>query len=194
MRKLIVKDSVFESVQIVTGESGAEQYAGAELEKYLGKAGISCKGGLAVRIRIDPALQRDGYRICVCEECGISICGGNGRGVIYGVYAFLEKYAGMRFFMPGLEKIGEGDIVVNEGFSFAPVFEMRQSDWRCGNSNVDWCVKNGINQRAIPKEMGGHIKYGGFVHTMESLVGVPQDKQPCLSDPAVLEKAKPWRQ
>ena len=190
MRKLIVKDSVIEGVQILAGESGAERYAGAELEKYLEKAGISCKGGFAVKVQIDPELTRDGYRICVCEQCGISICGGNGRGVIYGVYAFLEKYAGMRFFMPGLEKMGEGDIVVNEGFSFAPVFEMRQSDWRCGNSNVDWCVKNGINQRAIPKEMGGHIKYGGFVHTMESLVGVPQDKQPCLSDPAVLEKAK----
>ena len=190
MRKLIVKGKAIESVRILTGESGSEQYAGAELEKYLGKAGIPVGEGMTVRVQEDKTLQRDGYRICVCENEGISICGGNGRGVIYGVYAFLEKYAGMRFFMPGLEVLGDGDIVIDEGFAFTPAFEFRQSDWQCGNSNVDWCVKNGINQREIPKEMGGHVKYGGFVHTMESLVGVPQDKQPCLSDPAVLEKAK----
>ena len=190
MRKLIVKDNVAESVHIIAGESGPEQYAGAELAKYLGKIGIPAGDGLAVKAQIDPALDRDGYRICVCEQDGISICGGNGRGVIYGVYAFLERYAGMRFFMPGLESLGEGDIVVEDGFAFTPVFEFRQSDWQCGNSNVDWCVKNGINQRVIPKEMGGHVKYGGFVHTMESLVGTPQNQQPCLSDPEVLKKAK----
>ena len=189
MRKLIVKDNVAESVHIIAGESGPEQYAGAELAKYLGKIGIPAGDGLAVKAQIDPALDRDGYRICVCEQDGISICGGNGRGVIYGVYAFLERYAGMRFFMPGLESLGEGDIVVEDGFAFTPVFEFRQSDWQCGNSNVDWCVKNGINQRVIPKEMGGHVKYGGFVHTMESLVGTPQNQQPCLSDPEVLKKA-----
>lgn len=190
MRKLIVKGKNIESVRILTGESGSERYAGAELEKYLGKAGISVGEDLTIRVQEDKTLQRDGYRICVCENEGISICGGNGRGVIYGVYAFLEKFAGMRFFMPGLEVLGDGDIVIDEGFAFTPAFEFRQSDWQCGNSNVDWCVKNGINQREIPKHMGGHIKHGGFVHTMESLVGVPQDKQPCLSDPAVLEKAK----
>ncbi len=190
MRKLIVKEKNIESVRILTGESGSERYAGAELEKYLGKAGIPSGEDLTIRVQEDKTLQRDGYRICVCENEGISICGGNGRGVIYGVYAFLEKFAGMRFFMPGLEVLGDGDIVIDEGFAFTPAFEFRQSDWQCGNSNVDWCVKNGINQREIPKHMGGHIKHGGFVHTMESLVGVPQDKQPCLSDPAVLEKAK----
>jgi len=190
MRKLIVKGKTAESVRILPGKSGAERYAGEELEKYLGRIGIPVGDELTIRVQEDSTLQRDGYRICVCENDGISICGGNGRGVIYGVYAFLEKYAGMRFFMPGLEGNGEGDIVIEEGFSFTPVFEFRQSDWPCGNSNVDWCVKNGINQREIPKHMGGHIKHGGFVHTMEALVGTPQDKQPCLSDPAVLEKAK----
>lgn len=190
MRKLIVCEKEYTTVQITAGETAAEQYAGAELIKYLEKAGIAAGDGIGIRVQLDSAIDRDGYRICVCPDCGISICGGNGRGVIYGVYAFLEKYAGMRFFMPGLETLGNGDIAVNEGFAFTPVFEMRQSDWQCGNSDVDWCVKNGVNHRVIPEEMGGHVKYGGFVHTMERLVGVPQNQQPCLSDPAVLEKAK----
>ncbi len=190
MRKLIVCEKEYDSVRITAGESAPEQYACGQLQQYLEKAGLRTGDGLEIKLQTDSAIDRDGYRICVCDCGGISICGGNGRGVIYGVYAFLEKYAGMRFFMPGLESLGEGDIVVNEGWSFTPPFEMRQSDWQCGNSNVDWCVKNGVNHRVIPKEMGGHVKYGGFVHTMESLVGVPQNQQPCLSDPAVLEKAK----
>jgi len=178
---------MIESVQIKAGESAPEKYAGAELEKYLGKIGIPSGNGLDIKVEIDPSIDRDGYKISVSED-SIAIFGGNGRGVIYGVYAFLERYAGMRFFMPGLEKLGEGDIAVDEGFEFTPVFEMRQSDWQCGNSNVDWCVKNGINQRDIPEEMGGNMKYGTFVHTMQMFTGVPQHEQPCLSDPEVLEK------
>ena len=64
MRKLIVKGKAIESVRILTGESGSEQYAGAELEKYLGKAGIPVGEGMTVRVQEDKTLQRDGYRIC----------------------------------------------------------------------------------------------------------------------------------
>lgn len=189
MRKLFVKGKEIPAIRLTVGASDAEQYAASELVKYLVKlADIGTDGEFAVKIGIDPSIDRDGYKICVCAECGISICGGNGRGVIYGVYAFLERYAGVRFFMPGLETYGEGDITVDEGFSFTPVFEFRQSDWQCGN-DVDWSVKNGINNRIIPAEKGGYIKYGGFVHTMTNLVGTPPNEQPCLSDPENLKKA-----
>ncbi len=189
MRKLILGETEATSVQIITGSSAAETYAGAELTKYLAKIGIGTGDGVTIRIAEDKTLPDDGYQIHACPCCGIEISGGNGRGVIYGVYGFLEKYAGVRFFMPGLETLGDGDIVVGEDYSYTPVFELRKSDWRCGR-DTDWSVKNGVNDLVIPAEMGGYVKYGGFVHTMESLVGVPQDKQPCLSDPAVLEMAK----
>ncbi|MBQ3126170.1 MAG: DUF4838 domain-containing protein [Clostridia bacterium] len=189
MRQLIVKGTLIESIQILSGESGPEQYAAQEMAAYLSRIGIKMGSGMQMHIALDDTLPRDGYSITACPDCGISIRGGNGRGVIYGVYGFLEHYAGMRFFMPGLESPGEGDIVVDEDYAFTPVFEFRQSDWQCGNSNVDWCVKNGINQRAIPPEMGGHMKYGAFVHTMTTLVGTPPREQPCLSDPEVLKKA-----
>ncbi len=189
MRKLIIGEKQADSVQIVTGPSPAEAYAGAELAKYLAKIGIEAGDGVTITVQEDKDLPPDGYKIHACPCCGIAITGGNGRGVIYGVYGFLETYAGMRFFMPGLETYGDGDIVVQEDRTFTPVFELRKSDWKCGR-DADWSVKNGINDLVIPPEMGGYVKYGGFVHTMENLVGTPQDKQPCLSDPAVLEKAK----
>lgn len=62
-----------------------------------------------------PKISRDGYKNGVCECCGSSITGGNVPEEIYGVFAFLEKYAGMRFFLPTLETYGDGDIIVNEG-------------------------------------------------------------------------------
>nr|MBQ4319729.1 DUF4838 domain-containing protein [Clostridia bacterium] len=190
MRKLIVNNDAFSGVRIVTSSgTPAEKYAASELEKYLGRAGISVTSdGAVISLAIDSTIGRDGYSI-EASDGQIAITGGNGRGVIYGVYALLEKYAGMRFFMPGLETCGEGDIIIDEGCEFVPVFEFRQSDWPCGNDDADWCVKNGINQRDIPEEMGGNMKYGLFVHSMNRLVGTPHNEQPCLSDPEVLKKA-----
>lgn len=39
----------------------------------------------------------DGYRLCI-DAGRMSIIGGNGRGVLYGVYSFLEKYLGCRWY------------------------------------------------------------------------------------------------
>ncbi|MBE6597860.1 MAG: DUF4838 domain-containing protein [Ruminococcaceae bacterium] len=192
MRKLIVKGTEIAAVNITSGESAPEKYAAAELAKYLDKiAGITTGGGYPITVKIDDRLHRDGYRISICDTTGLYILGGNGRGVIYGVYAFLEKYAGVRFFIPGLEVYGSGDIIVDEGFSHTPVIDFRQSDWMCGR-DVEWRVKNGINDRVIPEEMGGYIKMadGAGVHTMETLTGADQYReQPCLSDPENLAKA-----
>ena len=188
MRKLIVNESIYESVRISAGKSAAEQYAAAELSAYLSKMGIPAGDGARIRISASKRLKRDAYAITVSEK-GIRIAGGNGRGVLYGVYALLEKYAGARFFLPELETIGEGDIVVKEDCAHTPIFEYRQSDWPCGR-DAAWSVKRGINDFFIPEEMGGRIKYGGFVHTMTALLGADQYKeQPCLSNPENLKKA-----
>ena len=188
MRQLVIKGTAFASVNVTCGESGPERYAAAELKRYLEKIGVAADGGAAVTVKTEASLPRDAVRIRVREN-GLALEGGNGRGVIYAVYAFLERYAGMRFFMPGLETLGEGDIAVDEDYEHVPVFEMRQVDWRCGNSSVDWKVKNRINQGSIPAGQGGGITYGGFVHTIGALTGTPGDTQPCLSDPENLKKA-----
>ena len=191
MRNLIIKGQTIPAVRICAGESAPEQYAAKELGAYLAKLGIpvtEADDAYPMITAIDPTVGCDGYRIAVTEDA-LTVFGGNGRGVIYGVYRMLEKFAGVRYYMPGLETLGEGDIVIDADDAFVPVFEMRQSDWQCGNTSVDWCLKNGINHRPIPAEQGGHIKYGTFVHTMGRLVGVEEPHQPCLSDPENLAKA-----
>ena len=187
-RKLLIGGTAYTMARIASGPSDPEKYAASELRRYLGQIGIWEGDGASFELSIDLSVGRDGYVIEPGSGGTVVIRGGNGRGVIYGVYAFLERYAGVRYFMPGLETLGTGDVDVGEGCALTPVFEMRQSDWQCGNGNADWCVKNGINQRDIPKKQGGNIKYGGFVHTIAGLTGTPADRQPCFSDPGILEK------
>ncbi len=193
MRKLIIKGKEITAVRLLPGETAPEQFAAAELARYLEKAaGISADGDEPIRITVDSAIGTDGYRISICPEKGLCIAGGNGRGVICGVYAFLEKYVGCRFFTPELEAFGEGDIVVDESIALIPTIGFRQSDWQCGR-NMDWRIKNGLNDRFIPPEKGGYIKLSDKAgcHTMELLTGADQNKeQPCLTDPENLEKAK----
>ncbi|MBE6726403.1 MAG: DUF4838 domain-containing protein [Ruminococcaceae bacterium] len=186
-RKLVIGGESFVRFSVTSGKSGPEQYAAAELKKYLKKMGLYEGEGASFSLTLDLSLNRDSYAIVPGENGEISVTGGNGRGVIYGAYAFLEHYAGARFFMPGVETLGSGDIAVNEPFVHDMIFEMRQSDWQCGNSDVDWCLKNSINQREIPASKGGNIKYGGFVHTIASLAGTDSKSQPCFSDPEILD-------
>lgn len=194
MRKLFIDQKEIIDVSITHGGSSAEAYAAAEMKKYLAQTtGMQANGGYPITLAIDATIGQDGFAINISEENGLCITGGNGRGVIYGVYEFFERFAGCRFFMPNLETLGEGDIVVNEGYAYTPLLEFRQSDWSCGNDLV-WSVKNKINNRTIPhrtvfpKELGGCQKYAGgkFAHTMKLLTG---EDVPCLSDPNTLQKA-----
>ena len=191
MRALTVKGTRYDSARVFSSENAPEQYAAAELAKYLEKMGVPAgEGGLGFDLSIDPAIGRDGFAIRIGED-RISITGGNGRGMLYGVYGFLEKYAGARFFMPGLETLGEGDIVVDEDYAFTPIFEFRQLDWICGNVDEDWRLKNRVNYYArgtTAAHKGGQMKYGAFVHTLGGFTNTPPDQQPCLSDPENLKK------
>ena len=146
MNKITVKGKEFTAARVTAGDSAPEIYASAEMKKYLEKLGIPEGDGAEITIRIDNSIGRDGYAVTAGEDGRIVIGGGNGRGAIYGVYALLERCAGVRYYMPGVEKIGKNGLTVDSDFSHTPIFEMRQSDWKCGNGSPDWCVKNGINQ------------------------------------------------
>ena len=198
-------------VTITAGDTPAEQTALSELTEYLTKRSITVSaGGYPIAISIDASLGDDSYcveAVIEGDNRGMKIRGGNGRGVLYGVYGFLEEYAGLRAFTPTLEVFPtEGDVIIKEGklLEFTPVFEMRINDWyrwAVGNPETyAWCVKNGVNMidgwwEPWDKDTGmwgGAWDYGGlFVHTIGTLTetGGGGDKNPCLTDPALLEKA-----
>lgn len=134
----------------------------------------------------------EGFIITVFDG-RLYIAGNEKRGTLYGVYTFLENYIGWRFLTEDTEILKEGDIDLEEGL-FEEQFP--SMEWRdvCipAYLPIDIAVKRKINssyRRNFPEHMGGSFLYPGrFVHTMESLLGVPQHQQPCFSDEENLKK------
>ena len=195
------------SVRISAGSSASEQYAARELQAYLEKMSITVEenGEFPMTIQTDASLGDDSYRITTGASIadGMIIAGGNGRGVLYGVYSFLEEKAGVRFYTPVLETCSSGVISLKADMdlSYTPIFELRQHQWG-GSTRVsgwetrntpEWCVKNKVNMNMIygdfSEELGGSWKYGLWCHTMGQLTGCPMTEQPCLTDLENLERA-----
>ncbi len=194
-------ENVLNRICVTTGESESEIFAGKELTSYLSQKGIDAgKDGFPISIYIDPTLGEDSFSIDATlsgENIGMTVIGGDGHGVLYGVYKFLEEYAGVRYFTPDLEKIPMGDVVLKEGnlLSYEPFFESRRLNWNCVAKSAMWNTKQGINGHdgiLTSDKFGGKELYGAglFVHTLGKLseTGGGADPNPCLTDPAILEK------
>ncbi len=134
----------------------------------------------------------EGFVISVFDN-SLFITGNEKRGTLYGVYTFLEEFCGWRFFTQDTEILLDGDVTLEEG-----IFEEQfpQLEWRDvaipAYMKCDISAKRKINSsylRPFTEEMGGSFLYPGrFVHTMESLLDVPQHQQPCFSDEENLKK------
>ena len=194
------EDNVLKRACIITGESENERYAGEEMAYYLQLKNVElADDGFPIIIFFDPALIADSFFVDVTlrgEEASMTIRGGGDSGALYGVYHFLEQYAGVRYFTPTLEKIPEGDIVLWDGnmLAYEPYFEYRHSNWYGAEDeeSASWNVKVGMNgSGSIPDVMGGKWNYGPlFVHTIGILSGTGRSDSPnpCLSDPNILRK------
>ena len=107
-------------VSIFTGETESEVYAGEELAKYLQQKNVTVQadGAFPITLSIDSSLEDDAFVITAVtsgENAGMTIVGGNERGVLYGVYKFLEELGGVRYFMPGLETVPDSEITISDG-------------------------------------------------------------------------------
>ena len=122
------------------------------------------------------ALGDEGFTIMTAGE-KLIIAGGELRGTLYGVYDFLERQLGCRWFTTELEIIPSNATIkidANLNDTQKACFEYRDDFWSCV-FNADWKVKHKINSdngSALPQEYGGGISYAGFAHTMNALVPV----------------------
>lgn len=194
----ITQENALVSANIITGESEREIFAGKELASYLTKKNVKiADDGFPIIVIRDATLGNDCFTVDAVlrgEEASMTIRGGGGSGVLYGVYRFLEAFAGIRYFTPELEKIPEGDIVLKDGnlLAYTPYFEYRFSNWFFAEQEdaALWNVKVGMNGNGfISDEMGGKWNYGDmFVHTIGWLseTGNSMSPNPCLSDPNIL--------
>ena len=173
------------------GES--ELYAAEELAKYLKMKGLTIKeGAFPITLTVDESVGVDSFIINATlsgENPRMTIVGGNGRGVLYGVYKFLEEFGGVRYFTPDLEKVPNDAIILTEGeiLSYTPFFEDRRLNWNAVRTDADWCTKQGVNGHdgELSAKYGGKNVYGSglFVHTLGALTetGDGLSPNPCLS-------------
>ena len=158
-------------------------------------------------------LGTDGYDIKTVGS-DLVIAGGEQRGTLYGVYAFLEKYLNCRWFTKDLINVPESKTVVipaSIAISEKPYLEYRETDWSSPR-DVEYSVanrQNGNIYRYLSPENGGNFGYAGsFAHTLTNTI-VPastffeshpewfaQDEfgnrtkdQLCLTNPDVLNEA-----
>ena len=159
------------------------------------------------------ALPREGY--FYCNDGENLVFGGNGRGLLYGVYAFLEDELGIRFFNPDVTHIPRRSRI-EIGLldrTDAPVMEYREpSMWEARHN--EYATRRRINgnfsRSRVPK-FGGGVGYalGYFVHTFTRLLPpdvyfddhpeyyaeidgqrIREKTQLCLSNPDVLALVK----
>lgn len=165
---------------VLTDESDARLIAAGEtLSKYMKEITgrdfpVSAEGdGLEFTLGYSSAIADNGYIIETVEN-KVSIMGNGTRGVIHGVYAFLEKYCGCNWYTSTLYSIPENKnltIPSGEKTEYKPFFEYTDTDW-ISPRDVEYSLANGLNgnpYRAIPDELGGTVEYiSGFAHTFGS--------------------------
>ena len=101
----------------------------------------------------------DDYDIIV--KNGLVIINGGKRGILYGVYSFIEKCLGVRFFTKDVEKLLYRDKIEITDFtdSQRPVFEYRDiCDWAA--FDTDFSVKSKVNGSFVRRL---HAADGGSV-------------------------------
>ena len=150
---------------------------GIQLPIYLDSYPLSTKGKILVGISSNTEdYSTDEYHFEIKDK--IIFFNGGIRGLQYGIYTFLEKYLGFRFFSTNVEKIKfEKNIYLNNlEERYNPPFEYREiCDWNAWDP--DFSVKSKINGnfvRKLREEDGCSFGFaGGFkglVHTFSKLV------------------------
>lgn len=171
-----------------SGAPAAEEFAGEELRRHLHGmigAGMSLRYRFrtpahriwindreaAVDAGIDRARLPDSPEQFLVEARGrdLHILGGGPRGVLYGVYEFLE-HLGCRWFTPEVCHVPRRRNleILPLSLTGRPAFEYRDNfNWDTGDPL--WRVRNRMNgwYTPLPDYMGGQISYapGTFVHT-----------------------------
>lgn len=214
---------------IVTHQYADEtvRYAASELQKYLLKSTNavvpyfsdrcpmrSPEIRLGANVRGETSAEKDIYADgFVIRSAGdnITITAATSRGVLYGVYRFLELFCNFKCFTKSVEKIDRIEVLEIEldEIREEPAFEYRDAYFRFAYDG-DFAAKNRLNGSLcdISVAKGGRMKWFNFHHSFFDLVspGKYFDTHPeyfsewegkrinngqlCLTNPKVLEIAE----
>ena len=227
-------------VEVPADATPSERLAKKELEKCLSLAtGCGALAGdypIVVKERRDgDSLPEDSFGIDV-TPARMTIVGANARGVMYGVYEVLKRYAGMRWVTPG----DDGEYCVHMGGTVTvpvgretqkPFLRIRRTIGDDENAAF-WHARNGMQTGLSTRRLlsnrelfealgargsavGGHImsdlligkscgakdrvarrdalfaehpEYFPLIDGERIKILTPQDPNPCVSNPAVLDR------
>ncbi len=180
---------------VAAGDDTVSQFAAVELAKYLHAAtGAEFNGSKKIHLKIAEQEPADGFSLRVDGNGDIEITGNNGRGLVYGVYDFLERVAGCRFFGPFdyMEVVPKADKLTVPEFSLtdAPLMNYRFPHYCNDNRNpgalehlyamADYATKNRYNvelqkidfpygaEPATPRSQAVYGKRGGIVPLLKN--------------------------
>ena len=124
---------------IVCGTSTVEENASGILRHWIetitGKKMVGGKGLIDLHIEED-SKNEEGYSIINKPE-KLSIVGRGPRGILYGVYGFLEKYLDVHYYAPGVTTHGDGAEIGEIEESFSPILEYRQDSFYLGKDDLE---------------------------------------------------------
>ena len=138
------------------------------------------------------------------------IAGGRRRGTLYGVYEFLERFVGCRWFRADVSSIPRHDVLALRPITMRKRTKLEYREPYCTEfRDGDLAARNRANSSAanLGEQHGGKVTYGPFVHTFEHLLPVAEHfsehpewyseidgtrtsdhTQLCLTNPEVLER------
>jgi hypothetical protein len=169
-------------VVVATDASPSERYAAEELRDHferagvrLGLAGGAC--GKAGRVLVGPGaagIDTEGFGpeefVIEVGADRIAIAGGRPRGTLYGVYAFLEDYLGMRFLTAGHTHVPR----LAGPHSIGPLRRRYQPElsfrWPYYGENVAapaFATRLRINTVTDDERLGGRTPMGLISHTFQ---------------------------
>ncbi len=219
------KDISCYGIVIPKDPAEAEVYAAEELVKYIE---LACGARLEIVSEAKPAiyvgghgdgsLGDDGLEIKMLGE-DLIITGDKPRGTLYGVYTFLEKLIGWRWYDHKYEKVKAADCIdvpADVYIREIPVFTMRGAYWHSLLRSREFCAKHKCNYEfaKMPEKLGGAVRYAGqHCHTLYNYIPIKEyydehpeyfswdgktlndvnlepESQPCLTNPDVLEIVK----
>ncbi len=151
---------IVNSIFIPKDQPAAVHFAGNELSYYLSQiTGVKCAvinkpHPNSFHLSVNPRLgQRDRFIINV-QEKNIQITGCNPRSVLFGVYEFIERFCGVRFFSPehtyetqSVAPVIPADLNVDITADFAD--RQIRLELNITEDMVDWAAKNRFNTISV---------------------------------------------
>ena len=171
------------NVNIISDSSLTDSYAAAELQLYLQRKGLTVsEEGFPIIVKTDDKMATDSYRITATLEGDIpclTIAGGEGAGVLYGVFYFLEKFAGVHSYAEDTYVIDDTDVIITDGVmgELTPDFQILNTPW---------------HPFATLAILSGAINGNSHLFSPLTLDVITENigaAQPCLTDPENLPRA-----